>query len=161
MSNSRAIYIERALLESAALKAIKSVHSVKMLLEFYSRRQMVGIKEQKGRGKRWVIANNGQIVFTYDDAEQLFGIKQATVSRCFDELYELGFVDVSEKARGLEKKPTLWAISDRWKAFGTVEFEKKKRPKIPQRPFPSRTVRKKQLSCVIGHEREIGITNET
>ena len=113
-------YFENDLLTSAALKAIKSPHSLRVLLEFYRRRR---IRKPTGKHSRWVIVNNGEIVLPYRYAKEKMGIAQTTFSRCLDELVRLGFLDVSEMANGLHKMPTKWAICDRWQRYGQAVFQ--------------------------------------
>ena len=41
---------------------------------------------------------------------------------------EYGFIDVAETSAGLHPAPTLYAISERWRAYGTPEFVPRLRP---------------------------------
>jgi hypothetical protein len=85
------------------------------------------------RGKeQWDIANNGEIVFTYKEAKEKYGISYGAFRDAIDELRDKGFVDIAESGAGLYKSANLYAISDRWRLYGTPEYEKPKpRPKGP------------------------------
>lgn len=79
-------------------------------------------------------ANNGKIVFTYKEAQERYGISAASFRTGIDQLTERGFIDV--KATGVEhrKMTTLYAISDRWRQYGTDEFRTVKRPRSRSNP---------------------------
>jgi hypothetical protein len=80
-------------------------------------------------GKRdWMILNNGELVFTYREAWGKYGITASRFRRALDELIEKGFIDVEGSGMGVQKVTTLYAISDRWRDFGTPAFRKAKRP---------------------------------
>lgn len=74
------------------------------------------------------ILNNGEIVFTYEEAKRLYGIKPSRFRRAIDELVEKGFLDIAETGMGLYRMATHYAISDRWRWWGTDRFEQAKRP---------------------------------
>ena len=94
---------------------------------FLAKRQMV----QTGRrGKRqWSIANNGEIQFTYAEARRRYGLSEGRFRRAIDELIRCGFIDIAQTSSGLHRVPTLYAISDRWRDFGTERFVERQRPR--------------------------------
>ena len=122
----RGVYIEPDLIDSMAYTKLKGTAS-KVLIWFMRRRQM----EKFGRtGKeRWSVANNGEIVFTYAEAEKKFGLTRARFSRALTQLIELGFIDIAHHGGGLMGDCTLYAISDRWRNYDTDRFVFKTRPK--------------------------------
>lgn len=85
------------------------------------------------REKEWIIANNGEIQFSYLEAEKKYGIKAGRFTRAIDELMRVGFIDIAKTGFGLQKDVTSYAISNRWEKFGTDEFIVVRRPKRKQR----------------------------
>ena len=74
------------------------------------------------------IMNNGELVFTYIEAQQKYGITAGRFARAIDELVERGFLDIAKTGMGLYKMTTYYGISDRWRYWGTEKFEPAKRP---------------------------------
>lgn len=136
------IYLENDFLQSPAVKAIKSPHTFRVLLEFYRRRKMKRPKDPRSKHSRAIIMNNGEIEFHYRDAIKRMNLSQTTFSRCLNELVELGFIDIAEFACGLLRQATKYSISDRWKWYGQPDFVSVKREHITP-PFARK--RKNQL----------------
>ena len=124
-SNS-VIVVDRPLIFSQAYMELSGV-APKVLLWFLARRRI----EKTGRkGKEQkVIANNGEIVFPYSEAHKKFKITRPRFARAISQLVEVGFVDINHLGGGMVKDITTYYISDRWKSYGTQEFEKMERPK--------------------------------
>jgi len=141
-AGGKGVYLPKDLLHSKAFKAIKSAHTIRVLMEFYLRRRMSKPKSRDGKNSLPVIVNNGDIVLDYKYLMDHRGMSQTTISRCFTELVNLGFVDVAEIANGLHRQPTKWAISERWRKYGTPNFRATERPVITP-PFARK--RKSQL----------------
>ena len=93
--------------------------SIFVLFEFYSRRRVANIA-----GKGFQIINNGEIMFTYDEAEKKFGIPRSTFSRTIDQLVSLGFIDIAHHGGGLMKDCSKYGVSERWRDYGKEEFVK-------------------------------------
>ncbi|MFC1651315.1 hypothetical protein ACFL2X_07065 [Candidatus Latescibacterota bacterium] len=72
-----------------------------------------------------MIRNNGEIVFTYDEAKE-YGLSKDVFTRSIDKLVQVGFLDI-EKIGG-NRNPNNYALSDRWMKYGTSNFEEKIRP---------------------------------
>lgn len=96
-------------------------------LLFLRRRRLVKIG-RKGK-ERWVIENNGEIVFPYAEAENKFGITRPRFQRAIDQLVEHGFIDIAHLGGGTGKDVSKYAISDRWQNYGTNNFIQKHRQK--------------------------------
>lgn len=129
MGKGQNIWVERRLIESEAFLSL-SATAIKVLMIFFTKRQF----EQIGRkGKeQWLIINNGQIVFTYQEAKTKYGISYSAFRNAIDDLREKGFMDIAESGAGLYKSANLYSISDRWKLYRTPEYEPPKaRPKKP------------------------------
>ncbi len=90
------------------------------------------VKGGRSGKERWDITNNGEIEFTYIEAKEKYGISYGAFRNAIDELREKGFVDIAESGAGLYKSANKYSISDRWKWYGTPQYEKPKpRPKGP------------------------------
>jgi len=120
----------RELLESLAFGALTAT-SIRVYFAFLARRQMENVTV--GNKKGWTCINNGQIVFPYREAEQKFHLNMTTFARAITQLVEYGFLDIAHAGGGLQGDCTLYTISDRWKKWGTPEFEKKERQKDNRR----------------------------
>ena len=79
--------------------------------------------------KEWCLTNNGEIQFTYTEAEEKWGISNGRFTRAIDDLIRVGLIDIAKTGCGLHQDVTLYAISERWKKYGTAEFVEMKRPK--------------------------------
>ncbi len=130
MGKSRNIWFPTELIDSKAYVAIKTATAHKVLAKFFTKRQC----EQVGRrGKeQWIIRNNGEIDFTYKEAKREYGISESTFRNAIDELISKGFIDIAASGMGVHKVTTHYSISDRWRLYGTPNYEQPKpRPKRP------------------------------
>ena len=127
------VVIERELISSPAYLKLTG-KAPQVLMVFLSKRQMV--KVSFGKRKVWHIANNGQIVFTYAEAESKYGIGYRTFSKAIGQLILLGFIDIAAQGIGIGKAPTLYAISERWRKYGQPDFDIGKRVKREAHRFP-------------------------
>lgn len=123
-------YLEYYFLNSDAFKAIRSAHTLRVLIEFYRRRRIHKYSDHKGGRTQTVITNNGEIEFRYDDAIKRLKLSQTTFSRALDELVKLGFIDVTEMSCGLHRQATKYAISERYLKYGTPDFKEIDRDRI-------------------------------
>ncbi len=90
------------------------------------------------RGRNWVVINNGEIQFTYREAEKM-GISRASFMRAIDQLSQLGFLYVKKQGSGLQGDCSLYGISTEWRNFGTKKFNPSPRKKRGDRyRFPKR-----------------------
>ena len=115
---------------SKAYKALKKPTAFYVLGIFWTKRQF--IKQGRQGKKQWNIANNGEIIFTYDEAEEKYKIPRTTFRNTLDELIEKGFIDIAATGQGQHKVTTLYSISNRWRLYGTEKFEPAERPKSPK-----------------------------
>jgi hypothetical protein len=100
--------------ESNAFRGLTKT-ALLVLFDFYAKRRT------KGTGKRAKMINNGELVYTYKEAEKR-GISRASFQRALTQLVERGFIDVTFTGAGLYKSASLYALSDRWHAWGTDAF---------------------------------------
>jgi len=120
------IVVDKKLLNSKAFKSIKRPNSFFVYFCFLMKRK---VKKNK-RTKHYIILNNGELVFTYQEAQKRLEISTGTFRNCIDELLSLGLIDITHHGSGGHNGDnSLYAISDRWEKYGTDYFVKKIRPK--------------------------------
>ena len=129
--NSRTVVIEKDLINSSAFRSLRSC-AVHVYLDFLGKRRLKENKYRKNRGPRWDIINNGEIEYTYSEAEKK-GISKPSFARSIDQLVEHGFIDIADTGAGVYRMKTLYSISTRWKDWGTEKFVEKKRPRRSRR----------------------------
>ena len=120
------IVIDADLVTSKVFLKLKGV-APKVFLLFLRRRKMTKVGK-KGKEK-WVISNNGEIVFPYAEAKEKFGITPPRFQRALDQLVEHGFIDIVHSGGGMLRDISKYAISTRWMDYGTSKFIEKQRPK--------------------------------
>lgn len=124
------IVVERGLLKSEAFRCLNGT-SKTVLFDFLMKCRVKGRKIKPGRKSERVILNNGELEYTYSEAEK----KNPTISRpafmrSLDTLIGKGFIDVAHSGSGGKKgDKSLYGISDRWRAWGTDDFISAHRPK--------------------------------
>ena len=90
------------------------------------------MKEQGRAGRKdWNIANNGEIIFTYEEAKKDYEITAPRFKRALQDLVEKGFLDVSEYGTSFDKKPSKYYMGTRWEKYGKPDFESVTMPKRP------------------------------
>ncbi len=128
--NSKVVVFEQRLLKSKAYRSLRKPTSYFVFAIFMTKRQLAKVGRQ-GR-KHWDITNNGEIEFTYIEAKKEYGISNGAFRDAIDELIEKGFIDITATGMGVHKVKNLYSISDRWRLYGTSEYEPPKpRPKKP------------------------------
>ena len=131
---SLVVVVDRRILESKAYRDLDG-KAAKVLMWFLARRQFVKLKGNKRQ--EWMQTNNGEIVFTYTEAEEKHGLSRQVFSRLIGDLIDKGFIDIASPGIGLAKAPTLYAISNRWQNYGTAEFKPAVRRKRISHRFPT------------------------
>ena len=145
----RGVYLEPDWIDSKAFTALNGT-AVKVFIWFMRRRQMAKVG-RKGK-EQWIVTNNGEIVFTYDEAEKKFGLTRSRFNRAIDELIAKGFIDITHHGGGMMGDCTLYSISERWRFYGTDKFVYKTRPKdtrklgFTEENWEKRTGKKRKLS---------------
>jgi hypothetical protein len=118
-------WLDFDLINSKAFLGLSGKAAVIVLIWFHQKANKRRVKSGKRKGQL-VITNNGEITFSYADALKL-GVSRKTFHRVLRELVEKrGFVDVVERGNWYLKESTKFAISERWKKFGTPEYQEKK-----------------------------------
>ena len=110
-----AMFIERDMHRSPAFWGLSKSATV-ILFELFSRRKL---KQREGA---WVITNNGQITFSYREAKRKFGFFPSTMVRALTQLVEYGFIDIAHQGIATSEDFSKYAISQRWRDYGTNKF---------------------------------------
>jgi DNA-binding PadR family transcriptional regulator len=121
------LYLSKSLLRSNAFHSLGRT-AIIVYLEFRMRCEVRQLKTKPGRADVWEITNNGKLEYTYTDAEKRH-ITRPRFMRALDELVAKGFIDVTYSGLGIRKDKSTYAISDRWKKWGTKEFIERQRQK--------------------------------
>lgn len=88
--------------------------------------------QMRGNGKRtrWKAINNGELEFSYSEAENKHGIPRSSFMNAITRLVETGFVDIEHSGSGgVKGDKSRYAISTRWVKYGSPHFIFKTRPK--------------------------------
>lgn len=125
--DSGLIVLEKRLVKSRAWLSLTGA-ATQVFLLFRTKCQVSKRYGKPGRHDR-VILNNGEIEFTYLEAEKKYGISKDRFARALDQLIDRGFIDVKATGMGVHKVKSWYAISTRWRDYGTPAFCEAKRPK--------------------------------
>ena len=126
-NKSNIFVFDKDVARSKAYRSLKLTASFIVYNEFLMRRVIVYITQKRGK-KAPVIINNGEIEFTYSEAEKI-GISRPRFERALTELVEKGFIDITHSGGGYDGDKSLYKIGDRWRKFGTQDFENQVRQK--------------------------------
>jgi hypothetical protein len=118
--SSQKVVFDRLMFKSTCFMNLTSTAKTVLLL-FYCRRKLSKVGRH-GKGK-WVVTNNGQILFPYSEAEKKFGIKKSTFARAITQLIEHGFIDINHHGGGMLGDASTYWISERWRDYGTDKFK--------------------------------------
>ena len=124
------MFVSRSVITSKAFLALKTAASCQVYLIFLGkcRWEKMQARPMK-REKEWRITNNGEIQFSYIEAEEKHGISDGRFKRAIDDLIRVGLIDITKTGLGLKQEKSFYAISNRWEKYGTDAFIVKKRPK--------------------------------
>lgn len=124
----RVVVLDKDLLKAEAFRNLPRT-AIIVLMDFMMKRQIGKRKGRPGRDNEVNILNNGEIEYCYSEAEKK-GIPRQTFARTLDTLIERGFIDLAHSGAGGKKgDKSLYAISTRWKQWGTESFKPAARPK--------------------------------
>jgi len=114
------------LVDSPAFVALGSAAAVRVLVWFWQEARYEEVRRRPGQespiGRVDKVINNGKISFTYQQAEWR-GMNPRRFSRVLKELHRLGFIDVAHLGRGVKGEYSKFALSVRWKKYGTTGWE--------------------------------------
>ena len=127
MEKSKVIVLEQNLVKSDAWLSLSGTAIIVYLI-FRTKCQIDKLQGKPGKGRR-IILNNGEIVFTFTEAKKKYGISRTRFRRALRELVAKGFIDIAHTGMGVHKVATWYAISERWRDYGTPGFKEVKWPK--------------------------------
>jgi len=128
------MFVSRSVITSKAFLDLRTACACQVYLIFLNKCRWEKMQARPmHREREWQITNNGEIQFTYKEAIEKYGIPAGKFTRAIDELLRVGLIDIAKSSLGLHKDFTRYAISDRWKKFGSDEFVVKKRQRRKQR----------------------------
>jgi hypothetical protein len=131
-ASSGFVGLPNRLVDSPAFAALTTGASVKCLVWFwqmanYGRQARTpGTESPIGRVDK--ITNNGELSFTYQEAEWR-GVSPSRFRCALKDLYRLGFIEVEHLGRGQRCDFTKYALSNRWQKYSTQEWEETPFPK--------------------------------
>lgn len=122
------MYISKILISSDAWKCL-SADAMRAYLAFRLKCKMEQVKSKASRhgNKDYRIENNGEIQFSYKEAKEKWGI--SNFNRVLDELIGYGLLNLTYQGSGLMGDTSKYAISERWRLYGTDDFKTAHRPK--------------------------------
>lgn len=121
------IRIGHDLLHSEAYRALKYAPALKVLNWFFEKVHVKVNKKRRGK-ERYEVVNDGEMSFSYQEAG-FRGLTSNQFSRALKELHSAGFIDLKKHGSGLMGDYTIYLLSQRWRSFGTPQFEEKEFPK--------------------------------
>ena len=121
------IWIDKDLLRSDAFRSLKGKSWI-VYLDFLRKRQWQKTKH-KCRSGSYVITNNGEITYSYKEAERK-GASKDQFRNAIDELQTKGLIDIKEYGSGgHDRKQTKYIIDDRWTKYGKTNFLPPQKPR--------------------------------
>jgi hypothetical protein len=128
------MFVSRSVITSQAFLSLRTAAACQVYMIFLNKCKYEKAQMKPGkRDKVWTHTNNGELQFTYKEAEEKWGIKEGKFMRAIEQLVEVGLLDITKPGFGLQGDVSLYAISDRWEKFGTDAFVHKDRPKRKQK----------------------------
>ena len=121
LPKTKGIYIERDILESDAYwhltGAAPQVYMVFLMKRILSDKPF-------GKNKVRLIANNGEITYTFKEACKNHRIPKSNFLRARDQLIKVGLIEIAED--GGCNHTTKYAISNNWRNYPEQTFERSK-----------------------------------
>ena len=121
-----AVRIGFDLLHSESYKKLNYGPALKVLNWFYEKIQLEKIKGKRGKNRFQIIDRN--ISFTYREAG-FRGLSSHQFAKALKELHKSGFIDIEKSGSALKGDWTQFAISERWKEYGSPNFKNEEFPK--------------------------------
>jgi hypothetical protein len=114
----RKVWIDPDMMESEVYRSLSS-KAMWALQRFI---QKCSWSKVKVGGRKQTVYENGGLSFPYSEANH-FGISTAQFHRILKTLVEKGFIDVEHRGGGLGRDYSRYKLSERWRKWGTPEFE--------------------------------------
>jgi hypothetical protein len=119
---SSIIVVDKDVLNSKAFGSLRKGSSAIVYFDFLMKRIIKRAKVKRGK-HRPIIVNNGELEYTYSEAKKKRGFSKPRFHAAIKELVEKGLIDITRPGGGYDGEKSLYGISDRWKKYGTSEFE--------------------------------------
>ena len=121
LPNARGVYIEQDIINSDAFWDLTGI-ATQVYMVFLLKRRL----SDKGFGKDKVriVVNNGEITYTYLEAQNNHRIPKSNFLRARDQLIKVGFIEIAED--GGCHHTTKYAISNNWRNYPEQTFERSK-----------------------------------
>ena len=121
LPKTKGIYIERDILESDAYWDLTGV-APQVYMVFLMKRILSD--KPFGKNKVRLIANNGEITYTFVEACKNHRIPKSNFLRARDQLIKVGLIEIAED--GGCHHTTKYAISNNWRNYPEQTFERSK-----------------------------------
>ena len=121
LPKTKGIYIERDILESEAYWHLTG--SAPQVYMVFLMKRILSDKAF-GKYKARLVANNGEITYTFVEAWNNLRIPKSTFLRARDQLIKVGFIEIAED--GGCHHTTKYAISKNWQNYPEQTFERSK-----------------------------------
>ena len=124
------IVLEQKMIKSKAWLSLGNT-AMQIYLIFRTKCQ-IGKVGGKDKHRKYII-NNGEIIFTFEEAKKKYDISEGRFNRAIDQLVEHGFLEVTVLGMGANQAANCYAICERWRDYDTEKFKQVKRPKLKHR----------------------------
>ena len=104
-------WIERDLFQSRAYISLTGC-APQLLIIFLGKRQFDNIVVGK-KAKR-VLKNGDNLIFTYIEAEEKYGLDKKRFTRGIDQLLKKGFISIVHQGGSYKQDKTQYGLSDKW-----------------------------------------------
>ena len=124
-SKNKGVFVGQDVLKSEAWLSLSGI-APQVYMLFLTKRRME--KEQRKKNKeKWTCTNNGELIFTYRDAEAKYRITPTRFRRAIDMLIDRGFIEIAKPGNGVAKVATEYGLSERWRKYGEADFQRNPR----------------------------------
>lgn len=131
--SSDTISVKKNLLRSLAFKKLSGSGKY-IYFQFLLKRIPQKKKSPRCKSGEWIILNEKELVFTYEEAQRKHGYSATKFTRAIDELIRLGFIDIEHFGGHAKGNYTLYGLSNRWERYGKPDFIEKERGKLKSKP---------------------------
>ena len=121
LPKTRGIFIEREILESDAYWDLTGA-AIQVYMVFLMKRVLSD--KSFGKDKARIVANNGEITYTFVEARKNHKIPKSTFLRARDQLIRAGLIEIVED--GGCHHTTKYSISNNWRNYPEQTFERSK-----------------------------------
>ena len=129
--SGKVVVFEKDLLKSLAYHSLTKTEII--VLNNFMMKRRIKIRRLPNGSKHTDIINNGEIEYCFSEALKQ-GIPKNTFNNCLHKLVEVGFLDIAHQGSGGRKgDKNLYAMSERWRLWGSIKFEKKEKRKDPRK----------------------------